>query len=344
MKAIHLIKYGDSSSSFEIKEIPVPSIQDDEILIKVHYSGINFADIIARRGMYQDAPKNPAVLGYDVAGEVVEVGSGVKTFSKGQKVFALTRFGGYAEYAVAKAFAAKQIPSSFDMALSTALATQACTAYYCAVDSTTLHAGDRVLIQAAAGGVGSMLVQIAKYKGCYVYGTASSSKQEYLKQIGVDYPIDYLKTDFKKVIQSHHRGGGVDVVFDSLGGVSFKKAMSLLGPGGKMICYGAAEQLDSRQNKLKLLQLAWGFGFFSPISLLMSSKTMIMTNMLRIADHRPVVFSDVLDHVTQWAEKGILKPSLDKIFSYSEIAQAHDYVESRKSMGKVVLEWPNSNL
>jgi NADPH:quinone reductase-like Zn-dependent oxidoreductase len=339
MKAIYLTKYGASENAFEMRESPKPVPAEDEILIKVHYSGINFADIMARKGMYEDAPKNPAVLGYDVSGEVVEIGNKVGNFSIGQKVFALTRFGGYAEYAIAKAFAAHEIPLGYDLAKATALATQSCTAYYCAVDSTTLHKGDRVLVQAAAGGVGSLLVQIAKHKGCYVYGTASTSKQTYLKELGVDFAIDYTKQDFSEIIKKNEKDGQIDVVFDSLGGSAFGKATKLLAPAGKMICYGAAEQLESEKNKLKLLGLAWGFGIFSPISLLKESKALITINMLRIADFKPNVFSELLTHVVSWANQGIINPHLDKIFSAENITEAHQYVESRKSLGKVVLEW-----
>lgn len=339
MKAIYLKRYGRVDEAFELREVSKPIPLDDEILIKVHYSGINFADIIARKGMYQDAPKNPAILGYDVAGEIVELGSKVTQFKKGQMVFALTRFGGYAEYVIAKAFATHEIPQNYDLATSTALATQACTAYYCAVDSTTLHAGDRVLIQAAAGGVGQILVQIAKHKGCYVYGTASTSKQDYLRSIGVDMPIDYTQQDFAQIIASREPDGKIDVVFDSLGGQAFAKASKILAPAGKMVCYGAAEQLHSEKNKLKLISLAFGFGIFSPISLLMSSKAMIMVNMLRVADFKPNVFSELLEQVVRFAEQGIIKPRLDKVFSFNQIAEAHNYVEQRKSHGKVVIEW-----
>ncbi|MBK7805570.1 MAG: zinc-binding dehydrogenase [Saprospiraceae bacterium] len=337
MKAIFLIKYGDAKQSFEIRDIqPVPP-KPDEVMIKVKYSGLNFADVIARRGLYPDAPANPALLGYDVSGEVVEAGSNVKEFSIGQKVVAMTRFGGYAEYVTTNINGVAAIPDGMNMAEATVLATQACTAYYCAEDCTTLHRGERVLIQAAAGGVGGLLVQIAKHRGCIIYGTASTGKQDYLRQAGVDYPIDYTKDDFYKRIKES--GAQIDVVFDSIGGTVFKKGMKLLAPGGKMICYGAAEQMESTKNKLKLISMLWGFGLFSPISLLMQSKSVITVNMLRIADFKPVVFKDILTNVVIMANEGIIQPQVSKIFPYTEMAAAHEYLESRKSIGKVVVEW-----
>ncbi|MGB4840140.1 MAG: zinc-binding dehydrogenase [Saprospiraceae bacterium] len=337
MKAIYLIKYGESDKAFEIRDIEIPEIGEDDVLIKVLYSGLNFADIIARRGLYPDAPKNPALLGYDVAGEVVAVGDGVTEIAIGQKVVAMTRFGGYAEYVVTNKYGVAVVPDNIKLSDATILATQACTAYYCAEECTTFHSGDRVLIQAAAGGVGSLLVQMAKNKGCIVYGTASKAKKEYLAGLGVDYIFDYSTVDFYKEIRS--LGHAMDVVFDSIGGTVFRKGMKLLGPGGKMICFGAAEQMDSTRNKLKLISMLWGFGLFSPISLLMQSKSVITVNMLRIADYKPNVLNHVLNRVVNMAEKGDIQLFVDKIFPYEDIAQAHDYLESRKSKGKVVLEW-----
>jgi NADPH2:quinone reductase len=337
MKAIYLEKYGKADTAFAIRETEIPVPKDDEILIKVQYSGLNFADVIARRGLYPDAPNNPAVLGYDVSGEIAALGRNIKDYHIGQKVVAMTRFGGYAEYAITNLSGIRPIPKGYDLAKATVLATQACTAYYCACDCTTLHKGDTVLIQAAAGGVGSILVQIAKSKGCFVYGTASGHKQEFIKSLGVDVAIDYTKTRFDQVIRE--RGDELDVVFDSLGGTAFGRANKLLAPGGKMICFGAAEQMDSVKNKFKLISLALGFGLFSPISLLMQSKSIITVNMLRIADFKPDVFNHVFENVVKMAEEGVINPTVSQIFPAAEIAKAHDFLESRKSTGKLVLQW-----
>ncbi len=337
MKAIYLQKYGSTQEAFVVKETKIPTPKEDEVLIKVKYSGLNFADVIARRGMYPDAPKNPALLGYDVSGEISAIGEKVTEFKIGQQVVAMTRFGGYAEYAVTNKNGVAVVPDGYDMAAATVLATQACTAYYCAEDCVTLHKGDKVLIQAAAGGVGSLLVQIAKHHGCIVYGTASTGKQDFIKKLGVDYAIDYTKDNFYDVIKGN--GHQLDMVFDSLGGTAFAKGVKLLAPGGKMVCYGAAEQLESRKNKLKLISLAVGFGLFSPISLLMQSKSIITVNMLRIADFKQSVFKEVLQNVIKMADQKIITPHVSKVFPALDIAEAHDFLESRQSTGKVVLKW-----
>ena len=340
MKAIYLKKYGNSASAFEIKEMPIPIAAKGEVVIKVACFGLNFADVVARRGLYPDAPANPVVLGYDVAGVVESVGEDGAIFKIGQRVMAFTRFGGYAEYVKTVESGVALMPDTLDFAAATALVTQGSTAYFCAYQSTVLNAGDRVLIHAAAGGVGSLLVQMAKQQKCIVYGTASTSKLNYLKQSGVDVAIDYTQEDFSKVIRAHSNDQKIDVVFDSIGGRTFKNSFKLLAPGGRIVTFGAAEQIGgNKTNKLSALKLAWGFGIFSPIQLLLSSKAIIGVNMLKIADNRPHILSLCLREVLKMTEAGTIVPTVGKIFSADKIAEAHDYLENRQSVGKVVMAW-----
>ena len=340
MKAVYLKKYGNSASAFEIKDAEMPIAGKGEVVIRVICFGLNFADVVARRGLYPEAPKNPAVLGYDVAGFIHAVGEGVEGLSVGQRVVALTRFGGYAEYAVTNVAGVALLPDSIDFASATALATQGCTAYYCAFESVTLHEGDRVLVHAAAGGVGSMLVQMAKHKKCFVYGTASTTKLDFLKKIGVDMPIDYTQEDFSKVIRDHSPTQNVDIVFDSLGGRTFKNSFKLLGPAGRIVTFGAAEQINGdKTNKLGTIKMALNFGIFSPIQLLMTSRAIIGVNMLKIADHRQAVFKHCITEVVKMAQYDIIVPTVDKVYKVEQIAEAHDYLESRQSIGKVVVQW-----
>ena len=339
MKAIQLQRHGDSHKAFNIIETEKPSPNAGEVLIKVASSGLNFADVLARRGLYADAPPMPSILGYDVSGVIEEVGEGVEDLEKGQRVTALSRFGGYAEYVSTMREGVAVIPDDMDFNEATAYATQGCTAYFCAEECTSLHAGDKVVVHAAAGGVGSLLVQIAKHHGCFIYGTASSSKIEYLKNLGVDHPIDYTKSEFHAIIKENHPEG-IDVIFDSLGGKTFRRGMSVLGPGGRMISFGAASQISGTDtSKIKALGVALNFGLYSPIPLLMQSKSIITVNMLRIADHRPHVFKHVLDEVVRMAGKKILKAQVSKVFPASEIGNAHDFLESRSSIGKVAISW-----
>lgn len=324
-----------------MRESEIPTPDAEEIVIAVKAIGLNFADVLARRGLYPDAPKNPAVLGYDVAGVVHSIGEEVTHVKVGQRVAALTRFGGYSEYAITFAEGVAAIPDNISFEEATALATQGCTAYYCAEESVQLHEGDNVLVHAAAGGVGSLLVQYAKHKGCKVYGTASTKKQDFLRELGVDVPIDYTSQNFDEIITKDLiEDQQLDVIFDSIGGSVFKKGMKTLGQGGRMVSYGAASQMDKgKKNLIATLKVGLGFGIFSPIPLLMNSQSIITVNMLRVADHRKHIFKHVFDQVMDLASQGVLKPKVGKVFPVDQFADAHAYLEQRKSLGKVVVNW-----
>ena len=187
------------------------------------------------------------MLGYEVVGRIDALGAGVNTLAVGQRVVALTRFGGYATTAVTDARAAVPIPDDLDVGIAAALPTQGGTAYYCAEEMVRLHPGDHVLVQAAAGGVGTLLVQLCKRHGCTVYGTAGSdAKLDYLRALGVDHPINYRRDDFADAVRRVRGDAGLDVIFDSLGGSAVRKGLALLAPGGRIVCLGAAEREAGR--------------------------------------------------------------------------------------------------
>jgi NADPH2:quinone reductase len=339
VKAIYLIKNGRSQSAFEMREVSIPVPAQNQVLIKVEASGLNFADVMARLGMYKDAPPIPCVLGYEVAGKIESTGTGIKNLYPGQRVVAFTRFGGYAEYAVADYRGVHPIPDTMDTCAATALATQYCTAWFSAEEMATLHDGDRVLISAAAGGVGTALVQMAKRRKCIVYGTCGSDEKiEYLKKLGVDFPVNYKKTDFYSEIKKLLGKQGLDVVFDSLGGRSFKKGYRLLTHGGKIVGYGAAERVHSKAF-FPLLNFIWNFGFISPVFLLLQSKSVTGVNMLRISESKPGTLERCLQSVVGLAVKGELTPHVGGIFHADKISEAHNFLESRRSVGKVAVKW-----
>ena len=338
MKAIALIKTGDAVSAFEVREIAKPQPQKGEVLIKVAAFGLNFADVMARRGMYREAPPLPAILGYDVAGIIEAIGENVDTLKIGDRVTAMTRFGGYAEYAVTNASGVAVIPGNIDNATATAMTTQYCTAYYAAAVMVNLFEGDKVLIQSGAGGVGTALVQFAKYKQCEIFATAGNdTKLTYLSSLGVHHPINYTTQDFEKEINKLTDGKGVDVIFDAVGGKSVKKGFRSLASGGRIVCYGAADMSD--KNIMGKLKTGLDFGFYHPGMLIGSSKAILGLNMLRIADNKPSMLKRCLQEVVQLTGLGVFAPKLGKTFNASDIAAAHDYLEKRKSIGKVVVEW-----
>jgi NADPH:quinone reductase-like Zn-dependent oxidoreductase len=339
MKAIYIVKHGSADQAFEVRETPKPVPKPGEVLVKVEGFGLNFADVMARKGMYKDAPPIPSVIGYDVCGTIESVGSNVTDVAEGERVTAMTRFGGYAEYAITDARAVTRIPDSVNAAEATALTTQYCTAYFCAAEMVNLFAGDKVVIHSAAGGVGAGLVQYAKYKGCEIFATTgSSSKVELLKQMGADHIIDTSKVEFDEYIKEVTKGDGVDVIFDAVGADFIKRGIRVLAPGGRIVCYGAAQMSDSN-NPFFQLGKAIQFGIYHPAIFMMSSKSLIGVNMLKMADGKPLVIKRCLENVVRLVEEGVFKPQGGKTFKAADIAEAHKFLESRKSTGKVVCVW-----
>ena len=186
MKAFQLVKYGAPSSLvFNEVDVEKPTLSnDDELLVKVHAFGLNYADVMARKGLYKSAPPLPCVLGYEVIGEIVAVKNTKNQDWIGKRVLAMTRFGGYAEYAKTKIKGIIEIPKEISNGAALALATQYCTAYFALCHEIKLYPGETVLIHAASGGVGTALTQLAKWKGCKVIGlTRSPKKVDYLKKM-----------------------------------------------------------------------------------------------------------------------------------------------------------------
>lgn len=339
-RTLTLVKHGRPQGAFRIIETGDLRPGRGEVRIQVEYSGLNFADVMARQGLYPDAPPLPSVLGYEVVGRIDSVGEGALQRRVGERVLAFTRFGGYASQLVVSELTVIPIPEDMDGASATALATQYTTGYFAAEEMVKLHSGDRVLIQAAAGGVGVALVQLAKRKGCTVIGlTGSSSKIGFLRELGVDHPLDSSTGDWVKEVQGLVGPKGLDVAFDSLGGKPARQAWKLLGSGGRLVCFGVAGMAGNRKNVFRSLGTVAGFGLLSPLEFLMQSKALIGVNMLRIADSRPESLARSMGEVVNLAARGELKPHVGKVFAAEEIAEAHDYLGSRQSIGKVAVKW-----
>ena len=340
MQAMYLVRTGAAAHAFELRDAPTPEPAAGQVRVAVEGFGLNYADVVARHGLYQDAPPMPSVIGYEVVGRVDALGAGVEGFSAGQRVTALTRFGGYATHALTDARAAAPVPEDMDVGVAAALPTQGCTAYYMAEEMVRLHPGDHVLVHAAAGGVGTLLVQLCKRRGCVVYGTAGADdKLELLRSLGVDHPINYRTDDFAAAVRRVRGDAGLDVVFDSIGGATTRRGMALLGAGGRMVGFGAADHTPGPLQVVRSLRFALSFGLPHPVLLLMRSRAFIGVNMLRIADERPLVLQRCLRAVVDLALSGELRAIVGGRFPAAPLAAAHALRESRGSTGKIVVTW-----
>ena len=339
MNAAYLIKYGNAEKAFKIRKADKPQPNPNQVLIKVEAFGLNFADVMARLGLYKAAPPLPAILGYDVVGEIEAIGTNVNHVKLGDRVIALTKFGGYAEFALADKEVVYKIPNSFSAGVAVALATQYSTAYFLSHHMANLQENDTVLIHAAAGGVGTALVQMALHKKCIVFGTCGSDeKVAYLKKNGVHYPINYRKNDFEEAVRKVIGKKGLDAVFDPVGGKSVKKDYRLLRAGGRVFSFGVSS-MNQAKNIFGKIRVLWQFGLYHPLQFLSGSKGMIGINMLKVAEENPEKIAKVMQEVIRLTEEGILMPHVGGEFQVEQLAEAHAFLESRKSMGKIVVKW-----
>jgi NADPH:quinone reductase-like Zn-dependent oxidoreductase len=323
---------------FEIQNRPEPSLAPGRVLVRVRAAGVNFADLMARQGLYPDAPELPSVLGYEVAGDVEAVGEGVDEIKAGDRVMAACRFGGYAEIVSARDRDVIALPDDWSYEEGAALPIVYGTAYAGLVSFGGLRAGERVLIQAAAGGVGIAATQIAKLLGAEIYGTASPSKHEAIRGFGVDQPIDYRDKDFA---EESRRISGVehpfDLIVDGIGGKSWKDGYGLLRPGGRLVMIGASSFVTGeKRNLAKAAANLARMPRFNPIKMSSESKSVIGLNMLRLWDARGSMeeFSEPLG---QWIDQGVLRPVVSQSFPLERVAGAHRFMGERKNVGKVVL-------
>ncbi len=252
MRAIYLVRHGSADQAFAIREQPIPTPQADQVLIKVAAIGINYAEVLMRRGLYPVKESLPYVPGFEAAGIIEKMGAEVKHLSIGQRVALLIPLGAYQEYICTNMAQVIPISDSMSYEEAAALPVNFATAYHCLFNAGVLMPDDRVLIHACAGGVGLAAVQLCQHAGVEIFGTAGSDEKiKFLKEYGVHHPINYRTEDFLQKIRELTRGEGIDFVLDSLGGETLKKSLRLLRPNGRLASIGVAGL--TQKNKLQLL-------------------------------------------------------------------------------------------
>lgn len=326
----------------QVQERADPPVGPGEIRIAVKAAGINFADTMARLGLYPDAPKPPCVMGYEVAGEIESLGDGVSDFAVGDRVMAGTRFGGQAELVTVPADQALPLPERLSFEQGAAFPVNYGTAYAALIIMGSLRQGDRVLIHAAAGGVGIAATQVARNVGAEIFGTASSSKHEAIRAQGVTHAIDYRSQDFESEVMRITAGEGVDLIIDALGPTSFRKDYRLLRSGGRLVMYGLSEVTNEGGRdipaalkglvKMPLATIPW----WKSLALMNENKGVFGLNMLKWWDRE-----GSLDRVTEPLmadlEAGRLEPVVAEAFPFERAGEAHEFIAQRRNVGKVVL-------
>jgi NADPH:quinone reductase-like Zn-dependent oxidoreductase len=337
VKALVIPQYGPPDV-LRVEERPDPKPGPGEVRIRVRAAGMNFSDLLARVGLYQDAPKPPCTIGYEVAGEVDEVGEGVSSVESGQRVIAGARFGGQAELAVASADAVVPLPDGWSFEKGAAFPVNYATAYAGLLRYGALRAGERVLIQAAAGGVGTAAIQVAKATGAEIFGTASARKHDAIRELGADHAIDYRTDDVVKAVRGiSGEKQPLDLVLDGVGGKSFRQGFSLLRAGGRLVCIGvSAIQSGEERNRLAALKALAQMPLFHPVRLMQQSKSVIGLNMLTLWDEHGSL-ADYIEPLREWAEQGKVDPVVADSFPFERAADAHRAMHEGRNVGKLVL-------
>jgi NADPH:quinone reductase-like Zn-dependent oxidoreductase len=306
MKAIRIHQYGGPEVLAQV-EMRRPSPGPDEVLIKVHAASVNLVDWKIRAGHMKDflPLALPATLGSDVSGTVEEAGSGAVRFKRGDEVYASLGLegGGYAEYAVAKEAIVARKPAILDHAQAAAVPVAGLTAWQALFEVAQLRAGQKVLIHAAAGGVGSFAVQFAKAKGAHIVGTASSKNQSFLRELGVDEAVDYQQARFEDVV------GDADVVLDTIGGDTQERSFKALKKGGILV---SIVQPPSQELAAKYGVRALFYGAHPS--------------------------SSDLAEIAGLIDAGEVQTVVDTVLPLAEARRAHELSQSGHARGKIVLK------
>jgi NADPH:quinone reductase-like Zn-dependent oxidoreductase len=330
LRAIVITKHG-GPEVLRVEERPDPPLGPGQVRIAVAASGVNFADVMARMGLYPDAPKPPCVIGYEVAGTILELGEGVSGLSHGQRVIAGTKFGGYASQVVVPAADAQPLADQLTFEQGAAVPVNYTTAWAALVAYGNLQPRERVLIHSAGGGVGIAATQIAKRAGAEVYGTASPAKHARISELGVDHPLDYTKSGWESGLPKF------DVILDAIAGKSFRRSYTMLRPGGRLVAYGASALVSGqRRSPVTALRTLARMPRFSMLKQMSESKAVVGLNMLTLWKDRETL-EPWITPLREMIDDGTVQPVVAGAFSFEEAGAAHTMITERRNIGKVVL-------
>jgi NADPH:quinone reductase-like Zn-dependent oxidoreductase len=331
MRAVVITRHG-GPEVLQVQEFPDPGPPEaGKVAIDVRACGVNFADTMARVGFYPDAPKLPSVVGYEVSGLVTAVGDGVSGIAVGDRVMAGTRFGGYADSVVVSASDVVPLPDRLTFEQGAAVPVNYSTAWAGLVRYGSLQSGERVLLHAAAGGVGIAATQIARKLGAEIHGTASPSKHQDILGFGVDVAHDYTKDGWEKGLPPF------DLVMDAIGGKSFRTSYDLLRPGGRLVAFGASGVMSGeKRNLVAAAGTALRMPRFNLIKQMSVSKAVIGLNMLALWDDAGTL-EPWIGPLRALLDDGTIQPVVAEAVPFAQAPEAHRVLAERRNVGKVVL-------
>jgi NADPH:quinone reductase-like Zn-dependent oxidoreductase len=321
--------------AIELRPDPTPTAK--QVVIDVKAAGLNFADILARQGLYPDGPPKPCVMGYEVAGTVSAVGDDVDSSLLNSSVMAMTRFNGQSEKVAVPADQVFAKPESLTFSQAAAVPVNYLTAYALLVVMGGLQSGEAVLIHNVGGGVGLAALDIAKKVGAITFGTASPSKHEFLKARGLNHAINYRTQDWLPVLMKLTDNRGVELVIDPIGGSHWKKSYQALRHTGRLGMFGVSTaSANGVAGKISMLRAAVGMPWFHPIPLLNKNRGVFGLNLGHLW-HEPAKVRRWMEELLKGIAEGWIKPHVDCEFAFDQVQDAHAHMESRKNIGKVIL-------
>jgi synaptic vesicle membrane protein VAT-1 len=321
----------------QMKEAPDPTPGPGEVRIAVRAAGVNFADVMARLGLYPDAPPLPAVVGYEVAGVLDAVGASVTGFRAGDRVLALTRFGGYATAVVVPATRTFATPAQLTDIEAAAVPVNYLTASIALNRLANVAAGDTVLVYGAGGGVGIAATQLAKLRQAVVIGTASTSKIDAIRALGVDHAVDHQRQDVGAEVRRLTSGRGADVILDPIGGRQFAFSYDLLAPLGRLVVYGVSSLAKGERRSIwRALRTLIAMPTFKPLSLMNRNRGVLGLNLGHLwSEGRQL--GAAMETILREINAGRLRPVVARTFPLDRASDAHRFLQSRANIGKVVL-------
>ncbi|MCU0687245.1 MAG: medium chain dehydrogenase/reductase family protein [Polyangiaceae bacterium] len=335
MKRIWITKQGPPEV-LQVREEADPTPSAGEVRIRVRAAGINFADLMARVGLYPDAPKVPCVVGYEVSGVIDAVGAGVEGLKEGERVFGMPRFGGYTDTLVVSERQAFRMSDAMSFEDAAALPVVYLTAHHMMLYTGNLRPRSSVLVHSAAGGVGLAATQLAKTRDCVIFGVASKGKHDFLREQGVTHPLDSA-TDWAAEVRAKTKGRGVDLILDPVGGPSWAEGYDLLAPAGRLVAFGlSAASSGKTRNLLHALGQVVRIKRWNPRTLMDDNKTISGCNMGHLFGEIDML-AEQFQSLIGLYEAGKIKPHVSRTFRFDEAAAAHHFLHDRKAVGKVLL-------
>jgi NADPH:quinone reductase-like Zn-dependent oxidoreductase len=336
MRQIWITKAG-APEVLQVREAPDPESQSGQVRIRVKAAGINFADLMARTGMYPDAPPIPCVVGYEVSGVIDQVGPNVSGLSVGDRVLAMPHFGGYSDTIVIPSTQVFRMPDKMSFEEGAALPVVYLTAHHMMLFVGNLRKDMRVLIHSAAGGVGLAAIDLARAHGCEIFGTASPAKHGFLRERGCQHPLDSgqdLTTQVRAIVGAK---SGVDLVLDPVGGKSFTDSYRLLREAGRLVCFGVSSISSGKSRSIpSAINMFVRTPRYSPLQLMDDNKSVQGVNMGHLFS-RIDLLRPQFEALIAMYERGEIRPFVDRSFPFAEAASAHHYLHDRKAKGKLLL-------